>query len=183
MTTGWRPVMPEFLPQFLMFHCKDQVLENACSRDCCKSSDAAGADPTVRSEEGRTLLHSAAYTNKNPAIVTALAQAGGDVNARDKEGFTPLHLAAQYNQEPSISAALLAAGANPDSPDDSRRTALHWAAGSNVNPAVTVALLEAGAGQGGERQAGQYSPALGDSNQKSGRPHRAPRCRLRYHGA
>ena len=53
--------------------------------DCLRS----GADLKARHEVGWTLLHLAAISNANPAVIAALLDAGVDPKARDKIGKTP----------------------------------------------------------------------------------------------
>ena len=82
----------------------------------------AGADPSTRDEFGWTPLHSAAFSNRNPAVIISLVNAGADPNARDQQGQTPLHLAAMGNGNPDVIAALVVAGAYPRARDDSGKT-------------------------------------------------------------
>ena len=69
---------------------------------------AAGAALEARHRvRGGTPLHTAAFRNQEPAIITALAEHGAAVNATDLRGRTPLDLA----HHPAVIAALRAAGA------------------------------------------------------------------------
>ena len=54
----------------------------------------AGADPTVRSEDGITSLHLSALSNDSSAVIKALLGAGADPASRNVLGLTPLHMAA-----------------------------------------------------------------------------------------
>ena len=55
---------------------------------------AAGADPRIKTVEGRTPLHVAAGQSALPEVARMLIEKGADVNAMDVAGMTPLHLAA-----------------------------------------------------------------------------------------
>ena len=103
---------------------------------------AAGADPNVPDNEGRTPLHWAS-TNENPAVIEMLLAAGADSKVRDSSNATPLRWAIRHENVAAIEA-LLAAGADPNVPDNEGRTPLHWAS-TNENPAVIEMLLAAGA--------------------------------------
>ena len=105
---------------------------------------AAGADSTVRTDNGRTLLHLASFGNGNPEVIEALLAAGADIEARTDSGVTPLFEAAGGNQNPAVLETLLAAGADVTARLNNGLSPLHQAARSNT-PTIVEVLLVAGA--------------------------------------
>ena len=75
----------------------------------------AGADPSVRSENGFTPLHFAAASNYSPGVIRTLVEAGADPSVRSENGFTPLHfaVASNYGGGVPIIRALRDVGADP----------------------------------------------------------------------
>lgn len=69
-----------------------------------------------------TALHLAAYSNKNPLILTALLDSGFNPNARNEDNQTPLHLAAEWSDSPAVLTTLLDAGADPKAQDKDANT-------------------------------------------------------------
>ena len=61
-------------------------------------SQNSGADPEARTENGWTVLHSAACW-ANYEIVGVLLSHGVDVNSRSEGGLTPLHLAINSSED------------------------------------------------------------------------------------
>ncbi len=49
----------------------------------------SGADLNARSKHGRTLLHLAASSNENPAVLTVLLDVGAELKAQDGAGKIP----------------------------------------------------------------------------------------------
>ena len=90
------------------------------------------------------MLHSAALTTGNPAIVQLLLGAGADPNAVDDFGRTPLHRGA-VNSNPVVTSHLVAAGADPIALDNEGYTPLHHSAAGNENERVVARLLAAAA--------------------------------------
>ena len=94
----------------------------AAASDTVTASDAdaldrlLSSDPDLihrrQSEEGNTLLHTAA-SHASVEILRRLIDAGADLNAHAGEGWTPLHNAAGVNRV-EIVAVLLAAGADAE---------------------------------------------------------------------
>ena len=130
----------------------------------------AGADPTVRDEDGTTPLHWAAENTSNPAVIVALLNAGADPNARDEDGTTPLVSAilAILTANPAVIVALLDAGADPNARTDDGWTPLHWAARLTDNSAVVVALLDAGADPNARDEDGWTPWGYGAGERRSG---------------
>ena len=98
-------------PTVRRFIMKDTPLHLAVQdedTETVKALLAAGADPNVKGEYGRTPLHEAAWIGHSETIRLLLA-AGSDPNAKDHKGLTPLHTAASGNSE--IVQILLPAGA------------------------------------------------------------------------
>ena len=104
--------------------------------------NGANVNASVR---GWTTLVYAASSNRNPEVITALAEAGADVNARDGNGVTPLMSAVSYNSNPEIITALVNAGADVNARNNQGSTPLMFAAGRNSNPEVIKTLLALGA--------------------------------------
>lgn len=73
---------------------------------------AAKANPSAKSEDGTTPLHTAAAMGRIE-VVKALIAGKADLNARDMDGATPLHYAANKGT-PEIYALLATAGADVD---------------------------------------------------------------------
>lgn len=105
---------------------------------------AAGSDANARDRRGRTPLHQAASTNRDPEVVRLLLQAGADVGAVDGLGRTPLHHAAEESDEREVFEALNESGADADAKDRKGATPLHRAS-FNQSPVATAVLLRAGA--------------------------------------
>lgn len=110
----------------------------------------AGADPTVRDEDGYTPLHFAAWRRDNPAVIKTLVKAGADPNARTKNDLTPLYFAGRFDN-PAVIEALVQAGANPNARVKEAGTPLRVAIRFG-SLAAFEALLKVGAkiGEGGE---------------------------------
>ena len=102
----------------------------------------AGTDINLRNKDGFSLLHLAARSNDNPAVITALSKAGADINSRDQGNNIPLRGGGSNKNSASPQFPVFS---NTDLSDLGRDTPLHLAAQSNPNPAVITALMEAGA--------------------------------------
>ncbi|KAE9616293.1 putative protein kinase TKL-Pl-1 family transcription factor C2H2 family [Lupinus albus] len=88
---------------------------------------AAGADPSAQdSQNGRTVLHTAAMTNDVDLVKVILA-AGVDVNIRNVHNSIPLHLSLVRGAKACV-GLLLAAGADCNLQNDDGDTAFHIAA-------------------------------------------------------
>ena len=100
---------------------------------------AAGADPTVDTNEGMTPLHSA----KDPGIARRLLDSGADPNARTNYEHTPLMFAAMAGPAELI-RVLISRGAYVDAVDSQGKTALIYAAERGMKENI-AALITAGA--------------------------------------
>lgn len=116
----------------------------ACGPALISVLTGAGADPNLRSDEGRTPLHDAVAANSGPDVIVALLEAGADVNARAEAGRTPLHEAAKY-AAPDVVAVLLDRGADVNARSEDGATPLHGAASHGPSAAVVELLVQAGA--------------------------------------
>ena len=72
--------------------------------------DEAGSDPTLTDHDGRTILHLAAQTNTNPAVIDVMLHAGADAAALDNHGNKPATLAAENGHWPVLETLLRAEG-------------------------------------------------------------------------
>ncbi|XP_042206132.1 ankyrin-1-like [Homarus americanus] len=87
----------------------------------------AGADLGTTSNDGRTALHQAAYSN-DESSVKMLLSAKADVNAQDNCGNRPLHCAAAQNFHGIVRLLLKASGCDRHARNTDQFTALHVAA-------------------------------------------------------
>ena len=107
---------------------------------------AAGIDPNVQDDRGRSPLSYASGEDNtpdaNPELVKPLLEAGANPNLQDEKGDTPLHWASRETvdgkpfekckSECQVIEKLLAAGANPNIENDAGRTPLYY----QVNPRI-----------------------------------------------
>ncbi|MEZ5862477.1 MAG: hypothetical protein R3D28_26480, partial [Geminicoccaceae bacterium] len=66
---------------------------------------AAGADPDVRDDDGRTPIHVAAFASADEAL-RALAEAGADMNALEGQAYDVVTIAAVANDPDLMSLAI-----------------------------------------------------------------------------
>ena len=104
-----------------------------------------GLDPNERDENGASVLHDAATSNRNPEVIKTLLEAGADPNLANNHGWTPLHCAAASAQTPEVIAALAEGGADVNRTGNIGETPLQIAVTFNPNVAITHALIDAGA--------------------------------------
>ncbi len=69
----------------------------------------------------------AAFSNKNPEVISTFLKAGADIQAQNKNGVTALMYAAKYNQNPEVIIVLLKAGADTKAEDSAGKTAFDYA--------------------------------------------------------
>ena len=120
---------------------------------------AAGADPNVPDEEGRTPLTSAVLGG-SIGLVGLLLEGGADVNARDHQGFTALHFAAQEDL-PEMARLLIAKGADANALDEDGSSVLWRAVFSSRDRGDMIQLLVAsGAKPDLPNKAGESARAL-----------------------
>ncbi|MDA3950109.1 MAG: ankyrin repeat domain-containing protein [Spirochaeta sp.] len=109
----------------------------------------AGADVHARTDEGMSVLHTAAMVN-NAAAAALFVEAGADVEVRTNNGTTPVIAALGKDGGVEALQVLLDAGADPNTPDDSGGlTPLMYAVYANGNIEVLRVLIEAGADPNG----------------------------------
>lgn len=99
---------------------------------------AAGADPNIPKQEGRTALHEAT-ARKFLGQLKVLLASGADVNQVDDSGKTPLFEAVYEDQE-EIFRLLLDKGARVDIRDKEGNTILHAAVARGAIKCLTLAL-------------------------------------------
>jgi ankyrin repeat protein len=104
------------------------------------------ADIEAKDNDGKTVLHSAASSQKpNEAVVRLLVDLGGDFKARDNDGKTVLHSAAEGGNE-AVVRLLVDRGADIEATDDDKKTVLHSVASFwKPNEAVVRLLVDLGA--------------------------------------
>lgn len=133
-------------------------LHHACALGAVEMTTsllAHGANPSVKSNEGKTALHyavsiAALCFNPQPpeaglticplTVPQLLASAGVDVNTFDNNGDAPLHIAAR-NGLVGVIATLIQAGANPDIRNKNGATPLHLVGGMLPHISAQVLLL------------------------------------------
>lgn len=103
---------------------------------------AAGADPNLADEAGRTALDSACETG-DAEMVSLLLMTGAKAASADADGVTPLHLAAAKGAEACV-RALLEAGADVNAANVNGVTPLHELAEMAVTDTTPAHLKVAG---------------------------------------
>ncbi len=103
---------------------------------------AAGADPNLADEAGRTVLDSACETG-DIELVSLLLMTGARAKCADVDGVTPLHLAATKGAETCV-RALLEAGADVNACNLNGATPLHGLAELQVTDTTPAHLKVAG---------------------------------------
>lgn len=146
----------------------------ACAENQAGAAKAlvdAGADVTVRDEDGTTALHLAAESG-NLQTMRTLMRAGADpVCQRDwGKRTTPLHIAAA-NGRTSAARELLLAGAQPSARDARGMTPLHTAAslGHSAALAEIVTALEARQEEGQLLRSAESTDATLAAHDKKGK--------------
>jgi hypothetical protein len=105
-----------------------------------------GADPHLRGNQKRTLLHSAAYYG-NLEVVQKLIEYDADINAKDQNGETPFSYASEgkYPKDCSVHRLLLELGADVNARTNDGWTPLHFALVNGARLEIIRLLLERGA--------------------------------------
>ncbi|MBL9012185.1 MAG: ankyrin repeat domain-containing protein [Alphaproteobacteria bacterium] len=126
---------------------KTDLIEAAAMGDAAelRRHVEAGADLALRSPDGWTALHLAAFLGRPEATAVLLA-AGADHGAVSQNPMAnqPLHAAIAGRGDPGVIAALIAAGADASYAAGSLWTPLHLAA-SRGQAALCETLIEKGA--------------------------------------
>jgi ankyrin repeat protein/signal recognition particle receptor subunit beta len=99
----------------------------------------AGADPTVKDENGHTALYNALFQIKSYSVAQILVDNKAALNAMDGDGKTALMIAAEKVDVPSLQL-LLHAGADITLRDKTDRTVLHYAAELGLHDAAMLLL-------------------------------------------
>lgn len=97
---------------------------------CLKTALSHGADPSVKDELGKSLLHYIAYGDNMMAMELLLESQRLDINIRDRWGRLALHVAAEFARSKLVDY-LLENGSQANALDLRCRTALHSAADEN----------------------------------------------------
>jgi ankyrin repeat protein len=100
-----------------------QVAVSCGNKETTSKLVSMGANPYVRADENRTLLHLAAVAGNVDVIQYLIVDKELNVNENDKNGMTPLHWAARAGKVEAINA-LLGYGADHQAIDREGRTAL-----------------------------------------------------------
>ena len=90
--------------------------------EAVKQHLAAGANVSVKDEDGDTPLHEAAFTGRKEVVELLIAN-GADLEAQRDGGWTPLHNAAQEGHM-EVVELLIANGADVNAKSDDGRTPL-----------------------------------------------------------
>lgn len=91
-----------------------------------------GADVNLKTQEGWTPLHTAAYYGP-AAMIDLLVSKGAQINARGNyDGWTPLHMAASADKDAAVVQALLKAGADKTLKSQSGKTAREMASKAEI---------------------------------------------------
>lgn len=117
------------------------AIDNVCDEELVKLLLAAGANPSVSGEEGRTPLQLAASSDYMPNCVELLLSAGAEVSSKDEDGWSALLWACNRKFEDRVQL-LLAHGADPNDRLPNGKTALQLA---RQNEAICNMLVDAGA--------------------------------------
>ena len=98
-------------------------------------------DLNAKTESGRSVLHSALYSNE-PSLLVNLIARGVDPNSPDNYGTTPLLLACAIADNRAIIEALVVMGANKHAKNDAGQTCFYEALKSNGRHEIIKYILE-----------------------------------------
>ncbi|KAJ8673305.1 hypothetical protein QAD02_004567 [Eretmocerus hayati] len=123
-------------PYFSYYKKEQEIMQQLCTGqlEMVQLLLCRGADPTLRSNDGRSILHDLVYQKpscQRHMLAEIVVKSGADLNALDNDGFAPLHVAVKDSRVAASNATLIKLfcgnGANINGTSKNDFTPLHFA--------------------------------------------------------